>query len=323
MVDFETGAGLGEMGRQIRTFVLYQPLFMEQKAHKAGFVSIVGKPNVGKSTLMNQLVGERLSIITSKAQTTRHRIMGILSGDDFQVVYSDTPGILNPQYELHKSMMRFVATSLEDADVILFVTDLYEKFEDEALLERVKKADVPVLFIMNKIDLAKGSQVVDKLTYWKEFITPTATFTVSALTGEGVPEVFSAIIEHLPEHPPYFPKDEFTDKPERFFASEIIREKIFLNYKKEVPYSCEVVVDEFKEDENIIRIRAVIYVERTSQKGILIGHQGKAIKKVGIESRKDMETFFQKQVHLETHVKVEPDWRKKELKLKSFGYNQG
>lgn len=289
--------------------------------HKAGFVSIVGKPNVGKSTLMNQLVGERLSIITSKAQTTRHRIMGILSGDDFQVVYSDTPGILTPQYELHKSMMRFVATSLEDADVIVFVTDLYEKFEDEALLQRVRKAEVPVLFVLNKTDLGKGSQVHDKLAYWKEFFDATEDFTISALTGDGVPELFAALLKHLPEHPPYFPKDEFTDKPERFFAEEIIREKIFLNYKKEVPYSCEVVVEEFKEDEQIIRMRALIFVERNSQKGILIGHKGSALKKVGMESRKDMETFFQKKVHLETHVKVEPDWRKKENKLKGFGYN--
>ena len=295
---------------------------MEQKSHKAGFVSIVGKPNVGKSTLMNQLVGERLSIITSKAQTTRHRIMGILSGEDFQIVYSDTPGILNPQYELQKSMMRFVATSLEDADVILLVTDLYEKFDDEVLLERIRKANVPVLFVLNKIDLAKGSQVHDKLEYWKEFFTPTETFSISALEGLGVAELFASIKHHLPEHPAYFPKENLTDKPERFFAAEIIREKIFLNYRKEIPYSCEVVVEEFKEEEDIIRMRALIYVERTSQKGIIIGHQGKAIKKVGIESRKDMEAFFQKQVHLETHVKVETDWRKKEMKLKGFGYSQ-
>ena len=294
----------------------------EATPHKAGFVSIVGKPNVGKSTLMNQLVGERLSIITSKAQTTRHRIMGILSGENFQVIYSDTPGILNPQYELHKNMMRFVATSLEDADVILFVTDLYEKFEDEGLLKRIQEADVPVIFIMNKVDLAKGSQAEDKVAYWKEFINPAETFIISALEGQGVPDVFEAILRNLPEHPPYFPKEDLTDKPERFFAAEIIREKIFKNYKKEIPYSCEVAVDEFKEEEKIIRMRAIIYVERTSQKGIVIGHQGKMIKKVGIEARQDMETFFQKQVHLETHVKVEADWRKKEQKLKGFGYSQ-
>ena len=294
----------------------------EATPHKAGFVSIVGKPNVGKSTLMNQLVGERLSIITSKAQTTRHRIMGILSGENFQAIYSDTPGILNPQYELHKNMMRFVATSLEDADVILFVTDLYEKFEDEGLLKRIQEADVPVIFIMNKVDLAKGSQAEDKVAYWKEFINPAETFIISALEGQGVPDVFEAILRNLPEHPPYFPKEDLTDKPERFFAAEIIREKIFKNYKKEIPYSCEVAVDEFKEEEKIIRMRAIIYVERTSQKGIVIGHQGKMIKKVGIEARQDMETFFQKQVHLETHVKVEADWRKKEQKLKGFGYSQ-
>jgi len=289
-------------------------------AHKAGFVSIIGKPNVGKSTLMNQLVGEKLSIITSKAQTTRHRIMGILNGEDFQVVYSDTPGILNPQYELHKSMMRFVSSSLEDADLILFVTDLYEKYEDDAMIQRLQKAEIPIILIMNKIDLSKGSQAKDKLKYWEEIINPEKSMLISALDGEGVSELFEQVLEYMPEHPAYYPKDEITDKPERFFVSEIIREKIFLNYKKEVPYSCEVVATDFVEDEKIIRIRVVINVERKSQRAILLGHKGERIKKVGMEARLDMETFFCKKVFLEQYIKVEPDWRKKTNKLKGFGY---
>ncbi|MFP4092834.1 MAG: GTPase Era [Cyclobacteriaceae bacterium] len=293
---------------------------MEVKNHRAGFVSIIGKPNVGKSTLMNQLVGERLSIITSKAQTTRHRIMGILNGEDFQVVYSDTPGILKPQYELHESMMRFVNIALEDADVVLFVTDLYEKYEEEAHIQRLKDADVPVILVMNKIDLAKGSQAVDKMTYWQEILQPEESILISALEGLNTNEVFEAILRRLPEHPPYFPKDELTDKPERFFAAEIVREKIFQNYKKEVPYSCEVVITEFKEDDNIIRMRSEIFVERKSQRGIIIGKGGEAIKKVGIEARADLEKFFGKQVHIEQFVKVSPDWRKKQKNLHNFGY---
>lgn len=294
---------------------------MPNNQHKAGFVSIVGKPNVGKSTLMNALVGERLSIITSKAQTTRHRIMGILSGADFQVVYSDTPGILKPQYELHQSMMKFVKTALEDADVLLFVTDLYEKYEeDDTLINSIAKAEVPTILVMNKIDQAKGSQAEDKMNYWAEIIKPDHKIMISALEQVGIVELFQLLLDLLPVHPPYFPKEELTDKPEKFFVEEIIREKIFGNYKKEVPYSCEVVVTEFKEDEKIIRIRAEIYVERKSQKGIIIGKGGEALKKVGIESRKDLELFFAKQIHLETFVKVEEDWRKKDLKLKRFGY---
>jgi GTPase len=290
-----------------------------QKEHKAGFVSIIGKPNVGKSTLMNQLVGERLSIITSKAQTTRHRIMGIISGDDFQVVYSDTPGILKPEYELHQSMMKFVSASMEDADLLLFVTDLYDKY-DEALLKRLKGAKQPIILILNKLDLAKGSQAEDKLAYWHEAFTPAVTLTLSALTGEHVPELFELILKYLPVHPAYFPKDELTDKPEKFFVEEIIREKIFVNYKQEIPYATQVVVESFKEDEKIIRIRAEIFVERRSQKGILIGKGGSALKKVGIAARQDLEKFFQKQVHLETFVKIADDWRKKERQLKNFGY---
>ncbi|ADR21687.1 GTPase Era [Marivirga tractuosa] len=294
---------------------------MSENQHKAGFVSIVGKPNVGKSTLMNALVGERLSIITSKAQTTRHRIMGILSGADFQIVYSDTPGILSPQYELHNSMMRFVKAALEDADIMLFVTDLYEKYEEgDVLIDRIKNSGVPIILIMNKIDQSKGSQAQDKMKYWAEIIEPDHQIMVSALEKVNIDGLFNKLMDLLPVHPPYFPKEEMTDKPEKFFVEEIIREKIFQNYKKEVPYSCEVVVTEFKEDETIIRIRAEIYVERKSQKGIIIGKGGEAIKKVGIESRKDLETFFNKQIHLETFVKVEQDWRKKDLKLKRFGY---
>lgn len=292
----------------------------EFMSHKAGFVSIIGKPNVGKSTLMNQLVGEKLSIITSKAQTTRHRIMGILSGEDFQVVYSDTPGILNPQYELHKSMMKFVSSSLEDADLILFVTDLYEKYDDDDMIKRLQAVDIPMILIMNKIDLAKGSQALDKMTYWKEIIKTDHSILISALNGDGVSDLFQLILDRLPEHPAYYPKDQYTDKPERFFVSEILREKLFLNYKKEVPYSCEVVTTDFVENEKLIKIRVIINVERKSQRAILLGHKGERIKKVGTEARLDMETFFGKKVFLEQFIKVEPDWRKKSNKLKRFGY---
>lgn len=293
---------------------------MSEKPHKAGFVAIVGKPNVGKSTLMNALVGERLSIITSKAQTTRHRIMGILSGEDFQVIYSDTPGIIKPEYKLHESMMGFVNSSFEDADVILFVTDLYEKFADEKQITFLRELGIPVILVMNKIDQAKGSQAEDKVAYWQELLDFDAVMMVSALEKTNVEPLFDKIIDLMPEHPAYFPKDELTDKPERFFVDEIIREKIFLNYKKEVPYSCQVVTKSFKEDDKIIRIMSDIYVERKSQKGIIIGHKGEAIKKVGIAAREELEKFFGKQVHIETHVKVEQDWRKKEMKLKNFGY---
>ena len=293
---------------------------MEIRPHKAGYVSIIGKPNVGKSTLMNAMVGERLSIITSKAQTTRHRIMGILSGDDFQIIYSDTPGIIKPEYELHETMMRFVTSSFEDSDLILFVTDLYEKYEGEKVIDYLKDVKVPVILVMNKIDLAKGSQAEDKVAYWRELMDFHDVVMVSALENIGIEGVFEKIIEHLPEHPAYFPKDTLTDKPERFFVDEMIREKIFKQYKKEIPYSCEVVTTSFKEDENIIRISADIYVERDSQKGIVIGHKGEALKKVGTAAREDLEIFFGKKIFLETHVKVEKDWRKKEAKLKRFGY---
>jgi GTP-binding protein Era len=296
---------------------------MDISTHKAGFVSIIGKPNVGKSTLMNAMVGEKLSIITSKAQTTRHRIMGILNGEDFQIVYSDTPGIIEPKYELHKSMMRFVNVSLEDADIILFVTDIYEKYEEEDVLKKLKRIDhVPIYLLINKIDLAKKEEVDEKILYWKEKLPNVKeVIPVSALKNFNTEKVFNIIKETLPVHPPFYDKEQLTDKSERFFASEIIREKIFLNYKKEIPYSAEVVITAFKDEAKIIRVSAEIYVERDSQKGIIIGPGGAMLKKVGTEARTDMELFFGKKVFLETFVKVEPDWRSKEKKLDRFGYN--
>ncbi|MBO9701939.1 MAG: GTPase Era [Sporocytophaga sp.] len=296
----------------------------EAKSHKAGFVSIVGKPNVGKSTLMNALIGERLSIITSKAQTTRHRIMGILNGDDFQIVYSDTPGILNPQYELHKAMMGFVTGSLQDADIILFVTDIYEKEEEVfEITEKIKKMGLPIIVIVNKVDQIKSQEELkEKLAYWATIFPAKEVLPVSALEKFNLELLFNTILENLPVHPPYYGKDELTDRPERFFAAEILREKILLNYKKEVPYSCEVIISEFKEKEDLISIRADILVERDSQKGIIIGHKGAALKKTGTQAREEMEKFFAKKVFLEQHVKVEPEWRTKADKLKRFGYLQ-
>lgn len=294
--------------------------------HKAGFVSIVGKPNVGKSTLMNQLVGERLSIITAKAQTTRHRIMGILNGthngQEFQLVYSDTPGIIKPLYKLHESMMSFVRGSIEDADVVLFVTDIFEEHDENDVIERLQKSEVPVLLLINKIDQATQQQVNEKIVYWQERFNAQEIVPISALNGFNMDYVFEGIISRLPQHPPYFPKDELTDKPERFFASEIIREKIFLNYKKEVPYSSEVVVTGFKEKDDIIVIQAEILVERATQRAILLGEGGKMIKKTGIMAREELERFFGKKVYLEQFVKVEPDWRQKERMLKRLGYDE-
>lgn len=295
---------------------------MEQKPFKAGFVSIVGKPNVGKSSLMNALMGENLSIITPKAQTTRHRIMGILTGENYQIVYSDTPGILEPKYSLHEAMMSYVRVSLEDADLILLVVALEDKFEPD-LFERFVHIKTPIVLVINKIDLAKGSQVVDKVSYWKEKLPNIKSIlTVSAKSGVNVDTLLPGIIEAMPEHPAYFPKDEYTDRTERFFASEIIREKIFLNYDEEVPYSTEVAINSFKEDDDIIRISATIYVERDSQKGIIIGKGASMIKKVGVEARKDMELFFRKKIFIETHVKVADNWRKQSAKLKQFGYTE-
>lgn len=296
----------------------------EPKPHRAGFVSIIGKPNVGKSTLMNALMGERLSIVTSKAQTTRHRILGILNGEDFQLVYSDTPGIIQPKYELHNAMMSFVYSSLEDADVVLFVTDIYEKHDEEPVVERLRKmVNTPIFLLVNKIDQAGQAEVEAKVEYWQEHL-PNATrvLPISALEKFGTGELLDLVLAKLPEHPAYYPKDELTDKPERFFAAEMIREKIFKLYKKEVPYSCEVEIEEFKEDENIIRMRSIIYVERASQKGIIIGQQGTALKKVGTWAREEMEKFFQKKVFLEIYVKVNENWRTDPKALSRFGYNQ-
>ena len=277
---------------------------------------------MGKSTLMNALVGEKLSIITSKAQTTRHRIMGILNGDDFQIVYSDTPGIIKPQYALHESMMSFVRTSLEDADIILFVTDIYEKHDEDDVIKRLQHAQVPILLLINKIDQATEEEVNEKIAYWQEKMNPTEIHPISALHNFGLEQLFARLLSFLPEHPAFYPKDELTDKPERFFVSEIIREKIFLNYKKEIPYSCEVVVEEFKEEEDIIRIRAEISVERKSQKGIVIGHKGEALKKVGMQARVDMEEFFQKKIFLDLYVRVNENWRTDQKLLRRFGYSE-
>lgn len=295
---------------------------MTQPIHQAGFVNIIGKPNVGKSTLMNILVGERLSIISSKAQTTRHRILGMINSDNYQIIFSDTPGMMKPQYELHKNMMSFVNISLEDADVIVFVTDLFETDEEiEGIIEKINQSGIPVLLVINKIDLAKEGQL-DKVTeYWTSRIKASAVIFISALEKFNTEKILQEILDRLPEHPAFYDKGELTDRPERFFASEIIREKIFNNYKKEIPYSSEVSIEDFLEESKIIKIRATIYVERESQKGIIIGDQGKMLKKVGIEAREELEKFFKKKVYLETFVKVETDWRKNKLKLKKFGYD--
>ncbi len=268
---------------------------------------------------MNKLVGENLSIITAKAQTTRHRIMGILNGADFQIVYSDTPGILEPKYDLQEAMMNYVQVSLEDADVILLVVELGEKF-DKFVIDRFANIKTPIILVINKADLGKGSQVDDKITYWKENFKASEIIAVSAKSGENVSKILELVKKYLPEHPGYYPKDTLTDRYERFFAAEIIREKIFLNYEQEIPYSCEVGIESFKDEEKMIRISAIIFVERDSQKGIVIGKGGSSLKKVGTEARKDLETFFNKKVFLETHVKVADNWRKHKLRLKQFGY---
>jgi GTP-binding protein Era len=290
--------------------------------HKSGFVNIVGNPNVGKSTLMNALVGERISIITSKAQTTRHRILGIVNGDDFQIVYSDTPGVLKPNYRLQESMLNFSRSALTDADVLLYVTDVFDNYEKNIeFVEKVKLNPAPLLLIINKIDLIDEEKLFALVDKWKEVLPKAEIYPISALEKFNVDALFSRIKALLPDSPPFFDKDQLTDKPARFFVNEIIREKILLNYDKEIPYSVEVEVEQFQEEEKLIRINAVIYAERDSQKGILIGHGGKSLKKVGTEARKDMELFFDKKVFLELYVKVEKDWRNKDLKLKGFGYN--
>lgn len=289
--------------------------------HKSGFVNIVGNPNVGKSTLMNALVGERISIITQKAQTTRHRIMGIVNGEDFQIVYSDTPGVLKPNYRLQESMLNFSRSALVDADVLLYVTDVYDSIDKNAdFLEKVKQNSAPVLLVVNKIDLTDQDGLVALVDKWRNVLPQAEIYPVSAKEKFNVDQLFKRIKELLPECPPFFEKDQLTDKPARFFVDEIIREKILLNYDKEIPYSVEVVVEQFKEEEKLIRINAVIYVERDSQKGIIIGRGGKSLKKVGSEARKDLEAFFDKKIFLELFVKVEKDWRNKESKLKTFGY---
>jgi len=292
---------------------------------KSGFVNIVGNPNVGKSTLMNALVGERLSIITSKAQTTRHRIMGIVNGDDFQIVYSDTPGVLHPNYKLQEQMLEFSRSALVDADVLLYVTDVQDTPDKNAeFLDKVKKmaaAGVKVFLIINKIDLTTQETLEGLVDFWHRELPEAEVHPISAQEKFGVDQLFSAIKEALPEQPAFFDKDQLTDKPERFFVNEIIREKILLNYDKEIPYSVEVEVEEFKEEEKIIRISAVIYVERESQKGIIIGRQGAALKKVGTQARKDIEAFFEKQVFLQLFVKVDKDWRQNQIRLKHYGYD--
>jgi GTP-binding protein Era len=290
--------------------------------HKAGFVNIIGNPNVGKSTLMNAFVGEKLSIITSKAQTTRHRILGIVNGDDFQVILSDTPGIIKPAYELQSSMMNFVKSAFEDADVLLYMVEIGEKtLKDEAFLDKIKNSKIPILLLLNKIDETEQDVLEEQVQYWQEQLPAVEIHPISALRNFNVKPVFERIIELLPEAPPYYPKDQLTDKPERFFVNETIREKILIHYKKEIPYSVEIDTQEFFEDEDIIRMRSVIMVERDSQKGIIIGHKGSALKRVGVESRKDLEKFFGKQVHLELYVKVNKNWRSNTNQLKRFGYN--
>jgi len=290
-------------------------------AHKAGFVNIIGNPNVGKSTVMNTLVGEKISIITQKMQTTRHRIKGIVNGEDFQIVYSDTPGILKPGYKLQEAMMKFVDIALTDADIILFVTDVIEKPDkNPEYIERIRKSNVPVIILINKIDLSDQNEVTRLFDYWTEVFPGADVFPVSALENFNIEPIFGRILELLPENPPFFGKDELTDRSERFFMEEIIREKILLTYQKEVPYSVEVEVEEFKEKKDIIHIRAVIHVSRDSQKGIIIGKDGKMIKRVGTEARLDAEEFFGKKIFLQLFVKVAKEWRNKDRALKNFGY---
>lgn len=291
--------------------------------HKAGFVNIIGNPNVGKSTLMNAFIGEKLSIITSKAQTTRHRILGIVNGEDFQVVLSDTPGIIKPAYELQSSMMDFVKSAFEDADVLIYMVEIGEKeLKDEAFFKKITNSKIPVLLLLNKIDNSNQEQLEAQAQLWQSKVPNAEFFPISALQGFNVQNVFDRIVELLPESPAYYPKDQLTDKPERFFVNEAVREKILVHYKKEIPYAVEVDTEEFFEEENIIRIRSVIMVERNTQKGIIIGHKGQAIKRIGIEARKDLEKFFGKQVHLELYVKVNKNWRSNQQQLKRFGYNK-
>jgi GTP-binding protein Era len=296
---------------------------MTAKAHKSGFVNIIGNPNVGKSTLMNALVGERLSIITSKAQTTRHRILGIVNGDDFQIIYSDTPGILNPKYKLQKSMLSYVDVAFDDADVLLYVTDVKEDpNKNEKYIEKLTKTKAPILLLINKIDLSNQEEVEELVSQWQETLPKAEIFTISALRKFNLGGIFDRVLDLLPEGPEYYPKDELTDKNERFFVEEIIREKILRYYQKEIPYSVEIAVESFKVEEKITRISAVIYVERNTQKGIIIGKAGSKLKRVGTESRVDIESFFEKKVFLELFVKVRKDWRDNDTELRRFGYTK-
>ena len=291
--------------------------------HKAGFVNIIGNPNVGKSTLMNAFMGEKLSIITSKAQTTRHRILGIVNGENFQDVLSDTKGIIKPAYDLQESMMGFVKSAFEDADLLIYMVEIGEKeLKDEAFFNKIKNSKIPVLLLLNKIDGSNQEQLEEQSELWQQKVPNAEFYPISALNGFNVKNVFDRIIELLPESPPFYPKDQITDKPERFFVNEAIREKILVHYKKEIPYAVEVDTEEFFEEEKIIRMRSVIMVERETQKGIIIGHKGSALKRVGVEARKDLEKFFGKQVHLELYVKVNKNWRSNQNQLRRFGYNQ-
>lgn len=294
---------------------------MQQKNHRSGFVNIVGNPNVGKSTLMNRLVGEKISIITSKAQTTRHRIIGIVNTPDYQIVYSDTPGVLQPNYKLQEQMLHFSLSALQDADVLLYVTDVVEKIDkNDAFLTKVQQLDLPLLLLINKIDQTSQEELESLVVRWRELLTRAEIYPVSALNNFNMDVIQKRVLELLPESPPYFEKDALTDKPARFFVAEIIREKALLLYQKEIPYSIEVVVEEFKEEKEIIRIRAIIMVERDTQKGIVIGHKGESLKKLGTLARKDIERFFEKKIYLQLYVKVEKDWRSRDNMLKSFGY---
>ncbi len=292
-------------------------------SHKAGFVNIIGNPNVGKSTLMNALVGEKLSIITSKAQTTRHRIMGIVNGEDFQIVYSDTPGIVNPAYKLHEGMMSFVETALSDADLLLYVVEAKDyKVKNEVLFDKLSKQTKPVFVVINKIDLLKEEEILTEFEYWAKLLPNARVLPISALHKANVDQLFSLIIKLLPDSPAFFPKDELTDKSMRFFASEIIREKIFKYYSQEIPYSCEVEIEFYHENTTPVHIGSIIYVERDTQKGIVIGKGGENLKRVGTEARRDIEAFLGKQIFLEMHVKVNKDWKNKPRELRRFGYLQ-
>ena len=291
-----------------------------QTEHRAGFVNLIGNPNVGKSTLMNQLVGEKLSIITAKAQTTRHRIKGIVDGDHYQIIYSDLPGILTPSYKMQEMMMKFVTQSLQDADVILYLVECGETHYDADIMQQLQKIDIPIILVINKIDRCTSEQVAESEMFWKKILPQAESVVISALQSQNIDQLLAKITEKLPVHEPYFPKDQLTDRPMRFFVSEIIREKILLNYKKEIPYSVEVVVDEYKESDDMVRIMATLYVERETQKAIVIGKGGQAIKKLGIDARAELEDFIGQHVFLDLSVKVLKDWRNNESIINRFGY---